>query len=269
MKEMKKCIYLMVVFVLVTAGLAGAEEQDLKFVLDVKYMSKYMSKGIEAYSEHGAVFETLSADLWGSGWGVAFGHQSATGTSKGANTVDKQRFNSSVYYGNTALEGEQLETKYKVSWTMKNYYGRKRNAGDSQEFIASFSWPSLLGIDNLTPYYVTHYETPRGSDYDSPARTKAGWVHRVGLATKLNCEALPNPIKFTAEAAYNDGYGGDSIDHDWSHITLGMSTKFQLADNMTLIPGIYYQTTMEDSVSAATGASNDIVYSCVNLKYAF
>ena len=146
---------------------------------------------------------------------------------------------------------------------MKNYYGRRRRAGDSQEYVGSFSWPNLLGVDNLTPYYITHYETPRGSGYD--IRTKAGWVHRFGLSTNLTWEALPNPIKFTSEIAYNDGYGGSTIDHDWSHATLGLSTKFKLADNMTLVPGIFYQIRMDKSI----GVNKDVLYTCVNFKYAF
>jgi hypothetical protein len=259
---MRKSIYLLVIVALVTAGLANAEEKELKVTLDVKYMSKYMSKGVEAYGSQGVVFETMNIDLWGTGFGVGFGHQSATGTS-GPGYVNSQRFNSSVFYANKALEGERLETKYKVSWTSKNYYGVRRNAKDSQEYIASFMWPNLLGVDGLAPYYITHYETPRGSGYDNAAM--AGWVHRFGLSKVLNVEALPNPLIFTSEICYNDGYGSATRDHDWAFMTYGLSSKFKLADNLTFVPGLYYQKTMDQS---HTG-SNDILYTSLGVKLAF
>jgi hypothetical protein len=256
---MRKSIYLLVIVALVTAGLANAEEKDLKVTLDVKYMSKYMSKGAEAYGEQGVVFETLKFDLWGSGFGVGFGHQSATGSG----FVNSQRYNSSVFYGNKALEGERLETKYKVSWTMKNYYGTRRTHKNSQEFIGTFMWPNLLGIDGLAPYYITHYEYASGANYDNAAT--AGWVHRFGLSKVLNIDALPSPVNFTSEIAYNDGYGSTTRDHDWTYSTLGLSTKFQLADNIILVPGLYYQKTMD----ASQANDKDILYTAINVKYAF
>jgi hypothetical protein len=59
---------------------------------------------------------------------------------------------------------------------------------------------------------------------------------------------MNNPLVFSWDITYNDGQGASTIDHDWSHITWGLSTSFD-AGCGTLTPALYYQTSMEKSIN--------------------
>ncbi|MHC4285170.1 MAG: hypothetical protein ACYSWZ_19700 [Planctomycetota bacterium] len=197
--NVRKILIMAVLLSWILAGLASAENDKLGVTFDLTYMSKWMTKGKEGYGQQGAFFETFDIDLWGTGFGTAVGHQSATASGY----VDKQRFNYSLYYGNTVFDGEPYKTKYKFNWTYKNYYGRARNEGNTQEWKFAFSWPELLSKE-LEPYYIAHYEYPAGSNYNmTPHWT--GWVHRFGLKINLDVDELPQPLCLSSEVAYTDG----------------------------------------------------------------
>jgi hypothetical protein len=61
-----------------------------------------------------------------------------------------------------------------------------------------------------------------------------------------------------------DGYGGAAVDHDWSYATFGASTKFQIADNLTFVPGLYHQVSMDDSL-----CKKDVTYCKLSMKYKY
>ncbi len=126
----------------------------------------------------------------------------------------------------------------------------------------NLSWPDILPIENLSPYYTAYYDYPAGSNYNF-TKHWAGWVHLFGLAYNLSVADLPSPLRLTAEAGYTDGLR--AADHDWSYATLGISTKLKLTDSTALVPGIYHQITMDDSV----GQRKDITYCKISLKYKF
>ena len=254
----KKRILVSVVILLSMVPGGQAQDPNLGVTFDVTYMSRYLSKGTEPYGKQGAFFETIDIDLWGTGFGVAVGHQSATASGY----VDKQRFNYEVYYGSSFFDGEAYKTKYKIDWTYKNYYGRARDIGNSQEWIFDFSWPDILPIKNLSPYYIAHYEYPAGSNYRN--RSITGWVHRFGLCYKLCVPELPEAIRLSSEIAYTDGLGGPSVDHDWSYATFGASTKLRITDNLSFVPGLYHQISMDDSV-----CKHDVTYCKLSMKYKF
>ena len=249
---------LIITSVLNLTGLAQAEENKLGVTFDLTYMSKWMTKGKEGYGQQGAFFETIDIDLWGTGFGTAVTHQSATASGY----VDKQRFNYKLYYGGNLFDGEPYKINYKVNWIYKHYYGRARSKGDTQEWEFVFSWPDILPIENLVPKYIAHYEYPAGSNYDNRAIT--GWVHRFGLSYELSIPELTEPLNLSAEIAYRDGLGGGSVDHDWSHATLGGSTKFKITKNLSFVPGLYHQISMDDSV-----CKRDVTYCKLSMKYRF
>ena len=255
----KTRILLSVAILLSILPLVQAEDsKKLGATFDLTYMSRYLSKGFEPIGKQGAMFETIDLDLWGTGFGAAVGHQAATNSGY----VDKQRFNYEVYYGNSLFDGEAYKTTYKIDWTYKNYYGRARNIGNTQEWIFDFSWPDILPVKNLVPYYITHYEYPAGRNYKNANIT--GWLHRFGLYYKLSVPQLPDPLKLSAEIAYNDGLGGPSKDHDWAYATLGISTKFKITNNLSLVPGLYHQLSMDASV-----CKHDVTYCKISMKYKF
>lgn len=258
---MSKARILLIAMVLLSIAAIGyAEEKKLGVALDVTYGSRWLSDGAEVYSEDGAVHETLSLDLYGTGFGVAVTHHSATASG----WVDKQRLDYKVFYGNSLFDGEAYRTKYKAIWEYWNWYDRARTIGNSQRLRFEFSWPELLG-NGLVPKYTASYCYPAGSGYGN--NKTSGWLHIFGLDYNISAFDLPNPVKLSADVTYRDGSGCTTAspkDHDWSHATFGLSTKFKLADNLSLTPGIYYQATMDKSLS-----DRDILYTMVSLKYKF
>jgi len=240
------------------AKASESKEKKLGITFDLTYMSKYMSLGGEGFGQQGGLFETIDVDLWGSGFGIAIGHQSATSSGY----VDKRRFNYNVYYKNSAFDGSAYKMDYKFNWRYEHYYDRARSVGNTQEWTLAFSWPDILPIENLTPYYIFDFEHPAGSNYNN--NDISGSAHVFGLAYKWNVEQLTNPIKLSIDTTFRDGLGGGAVDHDWSHATLGISTKFNITDNLSFVPGLYHQITMDESV-----CKRDVTYCKLSLKYKF
>lgn len=253
----KKILLMAMVTLLGTAGLTQGKDKKLGVTFDLTYVSKWLSKGSEVYGQQGALFETIDLDLWGTGFGAAVTHRSATASGY----VDKERFDYKVYYGNSLFDGESYLTKYKFFWGFETYPDRPKKIGNVQAWKFAFSWPKLLPA-GLIAKYIAHYEYPAGSGYNNSEYT--GWLHRFGLGYDWNVPELPNPLHLSAEAAYRDGLGGGTKDHDWSHATLGISTKFKITDNLSFVPGLYHQISMDDSV-----CERDVTYCKLGLKYKF
>ena len=255
-------ILLIAVILLSTAGLAHAKEGKqgkLGVTLDLTYKSKYLDKGIEGFGSDPGLFQTINIDLWGTGFGLGVTHQEATNSG----WVDYEKFNYYVYYKNSLFDDTTYKTKYKIKWKYENYPDRPKKKKNTQEWQFKFYWPKILPIENLFPYYTAYYEYPAGSNYDNSAYT--GWLHLFGLGYDLSIPELPNPLRLSAETAYRDGLGGPSTDHDWSYATLGISTKYKITDNLSFVPALYHQITMDDS----TSTQGDITYVHLSMKYKF
>ena len=249
-------ILLVAAVLLSTAGLAQGTEK-IGATFDITYMSKLMDKGGEYYGQKGGFLQTLDLDLWGTGFGVAVGHREATSSGY----VNKERFDYKIYYGNSVFDGETYKTDYKLNWIYHHHPDQARNVGNAQEWEFAFSWPDLLP-GGLVPSYVACYEYPSGSGYGNRAGT--GWWHLFGLGYSLETDELPNPLDLSANLVYRDGLGGGAVDHDWSHVTVGLSTKFQVAESLAFVPGLYHQFSMDDSV-----CKGDVTYASLSLKFEF
>jgi hypothetical protein len=135
--------------------------------------------------------------------------------------------------------------------------------------------PKLLGVEGLVPSYVLVKLWPSnsGSLIGSAAPgTASGWAHIFMLDYPLSVPGLmpedPEQIlNFHSELVFNDGVhpGGGSVDHDWSNFVFGVSTDFDLGDNLTLRPAAYHQITMEKTVNP----DQDETWVTLGLHYAF
>jgi hypothetical protein len=261
---MKQSVILSILLALFTVGVVQAEDgtDELGVTFDLTYMSKWMSKGVEAYGSHGAFFKTIDLDFYGTGFGAKVTHRNATSSGH----VDSQRFDYRPYYYGTLFEGEKHQTDFNLSVGYEHYPGLARNRSNTTwEWIFAFKWKNLLP-GNFVPSYVAHYEYAAGENYTkTPSGTDmpSGWVHRFILGYDMETESLPSPIHLSSEVAYVDGLGG--LEHDWGYLTLGASTKFNITENMSFVPGIYHQISMEDSVST----KDDITYCKLSMKYKF
>jgi len=252
----KKRNLLIAATLLSVVGLAQAEEGKLGVTFDLTYRSKWMSKGAEAYGQQGAFFKTIDLDLYGTGFGVKVTHRNATASGY----VDKQRFDYRPYYRSHLFEGTPYTTDYNISVGYEHYPGLARNkANTTFEWIFAFSWPNIMP-KGFVPSYIAHYEYPAGSGYVHHNIT--GWVHRFILGYDLNLPEIPKPLRLSSEVAYTDGLGGAA--HDWSYATFGISTGFKVTDNLSFVPGIYHQISMDDSV-----CKRDVTYCILSMKYKF
>ena len=254
--KMTKLLLVVLVFLSVVS-VSNAEEKKLGVAFDLTYASRWLSDGAEVYSEDGAFHETLSFDLFGSGFGFSVTHHSATD----GGWVDKQRLDYKVFYGNSVFDDSAYKTKYKVSWEYWNFYDRAKARGDIQKFKLALSWPEFFG-NGLVPKYAIAYCNAAGRGYDN--RKYAGFLHIFGVDYSFDVEPLPSPIKLSANVTYRDGAGGAGKDHDWSHATLGISTKFKISDKLSFVPGIYHQISMDDSVN-----TRDVTFCKLSMKYKF
>ncbi len=260
-KVVIKRILLTAVFLLSVVGTAQAEEEQLGVTLDLTYMSKYMTKGAEGYGQQGALFKTIDLDLYSTGFGVKVTHRNATASGY----VDKQRFDYRPYYKSVLFESEPYATNYNISAGYEHYPGLARNISNTTwEWIFAFSWPNIMP-QGIIPSYIAHYEYPAGSNYtkQSGADMPSGWVHRFILGYDLEMPQIPAPMHLSSEVAYTDGLGGAS--HDWSYATLGASTKIEITDNLSFVPGVYQQITMDNSVCKR----KDVTYCVLSMRYKF
>jgi hypothetical protein len=236
-----------------------AEEGELGVTLDLSYWSKWLSKGFYGYGQQGALFKTIDLDLYGTGFGMKVTHRNATASGY----VDMQRIDYRPYYKSKLFEGEPYATNYSLSCGYEHYTGLAKSvANTTYEWILALSWPNLIP-EGIVPNYKAHYEYPAGSGYTHDDVT--GWVHRFGLGYDLDVMELPAPLYISGEVAYNDGLGGTAKDHDWSYAAFGLATKFSLTDNLTFVPCVYYQITIDKS----TNPDKDLTYCVLSMKYKF
>ncbi|MCP4614221.1 MAG: hypothetical protein GY845_36515 [Planctomycetes bacterium] len=256
---MRKRILLAFVLCLLAAGMAQAEEGELGVTVDLSYWSKWLSKGFYGYGSHGALFKTVDLDLYGTGFGVKVTHRNATS----GDHVDLQRFDYRPYYASQLFEGESYATNYNIGVGYEHYTGlAKSTANTTYEWILALAWPNLIP-EGIVPNYKVHYEYPAGSGYVHDDVT--GWVHRFGLGYNLDVDELPAPLQISGEVAYNDGLGGQTKDHDWSYACFGVATKFPITDNLTFVPCVYHQITIDKT----TNPDKDVTYCVMSMKYKF
>lgn len=255
---MKRILFVAIVVLLCIVPLAalGQEEKKLGVSIERQYHSAWLSKGAPGYGQHGALFTILDLDFYGSGFGVKTIHRMAMGSGY----VDKTRFDFKPYYKNQFFKGEPYAMNYNISVEYEYYPGLDRKkAFTTYEWIYMFDWPNIMQ-NGIVPYYIIHYEYPA---YHGQRVNYTGWVHRFGLGYDIDVAELPKPLHFSTEVAYTDGLGG--ADHDWSYFNVGLSTKFEIIENLVFTPGIYHQVTMDESVNP----HKNVTYCILSMKYTF
>ena len=257
---MKKGI-LLVIVILASAAvttMAAEQEKELNVTLDVSYYSKYITKGTRKFGSQSGLAQTMTIDLYGSGFGLIAHNRRANSSGY----ENRERFKYGAYYGNSFFPDQSHETRYKVTWLYNHYPDEPRNKANFGELKLDFSLPKICSA-GVVPQYTTWYIYPAGSGYD--IRSKAGWIHRFGFSYDTIIPELGEQVfKFVAYAWYRDGVGGGTRDHDWSHATFGVLTKLNVAENLVFVPGLYYQSSWDDSVN-----KHDELYCILSMKYRF
>jgi hypothetical protein len=279
--NMKKEILLAVVMIFSTAVFAQAQEGELTGTLDVTYKSVYLWYGIDrTVGAHGeGVTETsLDLDLYGTGLGMTTKWVLPnTGSVGNGSLVNAEELWFTLYYGGSCLEYETYATNYTIAWTYIDYPDNSTSLGDVQEIAATLVWPEICPAGVVPSYTLVRMWKSESGRPSSPAAAAglptsdlSGWVHIAGLHYDLPIEDLlpdlPEQIlHLSAAFVWNEGAGGIGVDHDYSHTILGISTDFDLGNNLTLTPGVYHQNTPEKSVNS----DEDVTWASVGVKYAF
>jgi hypothetical protein len=278
MSMKKKGILLIAVILLSTAGLAQAQEGELSGTVDLTYLSSYIWRGFDYYADdHSAYQASIDVDLYGTGFGVKVIHRRAIS----APYENAEGLDVALYYGDSVYEGQTYVTNYTAGWVYYGFPDEPRGgsssgqAADMQEFFVALSWPEICPAGFVPSYTVLSMWPSEGKS--AHVRNNAGWAHIIGLGYDLTVEGftLDTPeqtLHLSAAAVYNGGVApgvvgpaaGKAVDHDWSHAVFGISTDFGLDNNLTLTPGFYYQSSMDDSVN-----TEDEYWASLSMSYKF
>ena len=282
---MKKEILLAVVISLCTVGFTQAQEGELSGTLDVTYRSVYTWYGIDRTAKvhgRGVTETTLNLDLYGTGLGFmtkwVLPNTAKAGTSP--SMVNAEEIWYGLTYSNSCLEYETYATNYTIGWTYYDFPDMSSSFGDTQEIYASLSWPEICPAGVVPSYTIVRMWKSESGRPDAPTNALgtpmgdiSGWVHVLGLGYDLPVEDLlpdlPEQILHLSTAlVWNEGAGAVGVDHDWSHFVLGLSTDFDLGNNLTLTPGVYHQRVLDKAIRTLN-ADKDVTWASVGLKYAF
>jgi len=247
-----------VICVVAVAGVCQAADSNLKAEAGASYVSRYIWRGFDLYPDnHSAVQPFVNLTVPDSGWSGSIWMSRAIGSG----FEDFEELDFTLAYGKTLYPDATYATDYKIGYTYYYYpdgglsvAGRARSLDmDNQEFFANLSWPKVCPA-GIVPSYTAVCMTQVHSGGPTNMQGNEGWFHIFGLAYD---QAVPdlcpnNPdqaLHWTAQMVYNDGAFGTTVDHDWSHAVFGLSTDFSTVARGTITPGIWWQSSWDDSVN--------------------
>jgi hypothetical protein len=281
--NMKKIILLAAV-ICFTAVFAQAQEGELSGSLDVTYRSVYTWYGIDRIvGAHGkGVTETtLDLDLYGTG--LSFMTKWVlpnTGSVGNGSLVNAEELWYGLAYSNSLFEYETYAMNYTLGWTYYDFPDMSSSFGDTQELSATLSWPEICPAGFVPSYTLVRMWKSESGRPDSPTNARgvpqgdiSGWVHILGVGYDLSVEDLlpdlpEQVLHLSASLIWNEGAGAVGVDHDWSHFVVGLSTDFDLGNNLTLTPGVYHQRVLDKAIRTIN-ADQDVTYATVGVKWAF
>jgi hypothetical protein len=273
---MKQAVMVTIVMLVVAVGLAQgqqakeAKDGGLHGWVEMTYQSKYIWRGFDVYADRSAIQPAINLDLFGTGFGMNIaGHRANS-----SGCEDSERWDYNVYYQNMLFGDQSYATAYRVGWVYYNYPEIRSDLADLQEIHAIFSFPKILPIKGLVPTYVLVKLWPSSSGSlvgSSAPGTASGWAHifMLDYGLEITCPITNQPrvLNLHSEVVYNDGVhpGGGPIDHDWTNAVFGISTDFDLGNNLTFTPGLYHQITMDDFVNDDKSES----WATLGIRYTF
>ncbi len=252
---MKKGMILTAAMMVLSLCGAGWAQGDVGITFDATWVSKYIWRGFDRLDDKAAFQPSVMLDYNGLNLGV---WGSWAGSSQGGasfSTVDATELNYIVGYNGTVNGGEALQVDYALTYVYYDFIDQPTRNADTHEVSLSIALPQIIGC-GLVPRYTAAYLWDVRSG--GPARDVTGWIHEFGLDYNwIVGEIFPNNpqqiITFSWDITYNDGagsmYPAKQVEHDWSHMTWGVTTEIGVPWGGTFRPGLYYQTSMEDSVN--------------------
>ena len=273
---MKKKGILLIAAVLMAAGPALAQEGELHGSFEVSYLSQFIWRGFDVYDapgmgEKSALQSAVNLDL-GSGWGLQ--SQYSMAASSGYENYRWLR-NYLYYRGQAFSDAGELAMNYQFGYYYYNFPDNSCDTLDLQEVHGIFSFPGLLGGE-VIPTLVVVKLWPAHSGQINGANnpnggSASGWAFipmlDYGLPITCPITGEQRTLNLHYEMVYNDGVApvdSAAVDHDWSNAVFGISTDITVAENVTLTPAVYYQSSWEDTVN-----TEDEFWGGITLKMGF
>ena len=258
---MNKVKYLLVAAMVIGAiGICQAEEAgaELGVVLDATYVSKYIWRGIDILDDVGAFQPSVDIDLYGTGFSLNFWASyagSAGNTSGGSSRVNLTEYDYTLRYSTTLFEGQSYKADTTVNYIYYDFPDEPSKMRDAQEIGVGFVFPDMCPTGFVPSYYVGKIWESK-SDSTALTGNYSGWLHVFGLGYDISMpavmpETVEQIVSLNVAAVYNDGFASGAVDHEWTHAVFSASTSFDLADNLTFTPGIYYQSSWEDTINTS------------------
>ncbi len=273
---MKKVILLSSLICLVSMGISFAQDtqpSDLQVKFDMAYSTKYVWRGFNVFGSKAAIHPTL--DLFCPNSGLGFSVEGHRAASSGYEVFE--RYDYSLYYHGKAFTEEQYEMNYRLAYMYYNYpqqssHSRGSNpienpdfcfddgSYDLQELHGVMSFPKLLGVEGLVPSYVLVKLMPVNSGTvvgaNSPSGgTASGFAHifmlDYGVPYVCPITGVDRKMNLHSEFVFNDGVApnGANADHDWSNAVFGATTAYDINNNISFTPGLFFQLSFDDSVN--------------------
>jgi hypothetical protein len=293
MNIMRKVILLVAVILFGTIGTCLAAEEpapgDLHGNVGYTYDTLHVWRGYLTWGHHSGSNLFVDLDLLGTGFHL----ETVAHRANSSGYENGERWDYSLYYAGAAETEQPWETRYIIGYRYFNYpdlsshtsYSSPSEPGsvDLQEIYAGVGFPKLLGIPGLVPGYAIVKGWPSNSDTLVGAAnprhgTYSGWAHIFMLdyalpVQGLTAETPEQVLNFHIETVYNDGVdprpGGGYTDSDWTHVLLGVSTDFDLGNNLIFTPGLWHQLSMEDDALRGVSPDHDMTWAELTVKYKF
>jgi hypothetical protein len=247
--KMKKLLVGMVILLSVAGFVNAAEEaaaqdtQDLGVTVDLSYVSKYIWRGFDLLDDDGAFQPSVEFDF-----GNGFIAEVWMSYADSSGHVDATEYDYTLAYNGSVLEDGVWKTNYQVGWRYYDFIDTSSQDADVQEVYVTGAMPALLDNGIVPHFGVFQMWSAQSGGLN---RDFTGTIYLMGLGYGFTLDQAPElPMNFTWDIVYNDGTGGSTIDHDWSHMVWGLTTSMTCpATGGTLTPGIYYQNSFESSVN--------------------
>lgn len=267
---MKKQLLMGAAVLLIVVSLGYAQEPEIKGTASLTFTGKYVWRGFNVFGAKSAVHPMVDLFMPSVSAGLSVeGHRANSSGYENA-----ERWDYSLYYLGKMFEDECYAINYRLAYVYYNFPQQSSHSRggvatpantdpgifDLHEGHAVLSFPKLLEVEGLVPTYClvklmpVNSGTTVGSSSPSGG-TASGWAHifMLDYVVPMTCPftGLDRKVNFHSEVVFNDGVApnGANADHDWSNAVFGVSTNYEIEENLFFTPGIYYQSSWDDSVN--------------------
>ena len=264
---MKKLVLCMLVL-FATAAMSYAQDMDqtsepiIKGTLDFTYVTKYVWRGFNVYGNQSAIAPSI--DLLNPQTNIGFNLTVHRANSNGFENFERWDYN--AYYLAKLFADNPAEMDFRFDYVYYNYPQESQSLYDLQELNMVVSLPKAIPVEGFVPSYVLVKLWPSSSGSlvggkSGTGGTASGFAHifMLDYALPYVCPftGVDRKLNLHAEAIYNDGVSptGTKVDSDWSNAVFGATTSYELADNLFLTPGFFYQSSWEKTVNPRVACS--------------